>query len=39
VPKDTSELDQTLDSDDSPEVEPTPEAQNENASDEAQDGS
>jgi hypothetical protein len=39
VPEDTSEPDQILEFDDSPEAEPTPEAQHEVASDEAQDGS
>jgi len=39
VPEDTSEPDQTQESEESLEVEPTPEAQNEVASDEAQDGS
>jgi len=39
VPEDTSEPDQTPEFEDSPEDESTPEAQNEVASDEAQDGS
>jgi len=39
VPEDTSELAQTIESEDSPEVDPIPEAQDEVASDEAQDGS
>jgi len=39
VIEDTPEPDQTVESEDSPEVEPTSEAQNEVASDEAQDGS
>jgi len=39
VPEDTSEPDQTPDSDDCSEAEPTLEAQNENASNETQDGS
>jgi len=39
VPEDTSELDQTSEYEGSPEAEPTLEAQDEVASDEAQDGS
>jgi len=39
VPEDTSEPDQTSESEDSPEAEPIPEAQDEVASDVAQDGS
>jgi len=39
VPEDTSKPVQDLDSEETPEVVPTPEAQNEAASDEAQDGS
>jgi len=39
VPEDTSEPDQISESEGSPEVEPTPKAQDEVASDEAQDGS
>jgi len=39
LPEDTSEPDQIVESEDSPETEPTSEAQDEDASDEAQDGS
>ena len=39
VTEDTPEPDQTIESEDSPEAEPTPNAKNEEASDEAQDGS
>jgi len=39
VPEDTSEPNRTLESEESPKAEPTPEAQDEVASDEAQDGS
>jgi len=39
VPKDTSEPDQTSEFEDSPEADPTPKAQDEVASDVAQDGS
>jgi hypothetical protein len=39
VPEDTPEPDQIAESEDSPEAEPTPKAQDEVASDEAQDGS
>jgi len=39
VPEDSSELDQIPKFDESPDVEPTPDTHNEEASDEAQDGS
>jgi len=37
--EESSEPDQTIESNDSPKAEPTPDAHNEEASDEAQDGS